>query len=78
MFITTGEFLPQHREHRTQVLQIISAAENLDTIIGTLEDETGRPDRTADAGVSTVLDRLPLRELPVCLPVCLPVASCLS
>lgn len=57
MFITTGEFLTQHREHRTQVLQIISAAEarrqtrlaqmnrqvaqNLDTIISTLEDEPG-------------------------------------
>lgn len=65
MFITTGEFLPQHREHRTQVLQIISAAEargqsrlvemnrqvadNLDTIIGTLENETLRPEGTADA-----------------------------
>jgi hypothetical protein len=65
MFITTGEFLPQHREHRTQVLQIISAAEargqtrlvemnrqvaeNLDTIIGTLENDALRPDGTADA-----------------------------
>jgi hypothetical protein len=52
MFVTTAEFLPQHREHRTQVVQIISAAEargqqrlaemntrvldNLDRIIGTL------------------------------------------
>ena len=27
MFVTTPEFLPQHREHRQQVLQIISAAE---------------------------------------------------
>lgn len=65
MFITTGEFLPQHREHRTQVLQIISAAEargqtrlaemnrqvaeNLDTIIGTLEDDALQPGGTADA-----------------------------
>jgi integrase len=65
MFITTGEFLPQHREHRTQVLQIISAAEargqtrlaemnrqvaqNLDTIISTLQDEPVPTDRTADA-----------------------------
>lgn len=55
MFITTAEFLPQHREHRTQVVQIISAAEargqqrlaemntrvlgNLDRIIETLDDE---------------------------------------
>ncbi|GAB2756266.1 tyrosine-type recombinase/integrase [Sinomonas atrocyanea] len=52
MFVTTAEFLPQHREHRTQVVQIISAAEargqqrlvemntrvlgNLDRIIGAL------------------------------------------
>jgi hypothetical protein len=27
MFITTPEFLPRHREHRQQVLQIITAAE---------------------------------------------------
>ena len=27
MFITTAEFLPQHRAHRQQVLQIISAAQ---------------------------------------------------
>jgi hypothetical protein len=56
MFITTADFLPQHREHRTQVVQIISAAEargqqrlvemntrvlgNLDRIIETLDDET--------------------------------------
>jgi Phage integrase family len=53
MFITTPEFLPRHREHRRQVLQIITAAEargqarlgemnrqvlvSLDKIIGTLE-----------------------------------------
>jgi hypothetical protein len=53
MFVTTPEFLPQHRDHRQQVLQIITAAEargqqrlsemnhqvlgNLDTIIATLE-----------------------------------------
>jgi hypothetical protein len=53
MFVTTPEFLPQHREHRHQVLQIITAAEargqarlaemnqqvlgNLGTIITTLE-----------------------------------------
>jgi hypothetical protein len=55
MFITTADFLPQHREHRTQVVQIISAAEargqqrlaemntrvlgNLDRIIQTLDNE---------------------------------------
>jgi integrase len=53
MFITTPEFLPRHREHRQQILQIITAAEargqlrlaemnrqvlgNLDNIITTLE-----------------------------------------
>jgi F0F1-type ATP synthase membrane subunit b/b' len=57
MFITTPEFLPQHREHRQQVLQIITAAEargqarlsemnrqvaaNLDKIITSLEAEPG-------------------------------------
>ena len=56
MFVTTAEFLPQHREHRTQVVQIISAAEargqqrlvemnaqvlgNLDRIIGALDTTT--------------------------------------
>lgn len=55
MFVTTPEFLPQHREHRHQVLQIITAAEargqqrlvemnqqvlgNLDRIITTLNDD---------------------------------------
>jgi len=57
MFITTAEFLPQHRAHRQQVLQIISAAEahgqdrlaemnrqvasNLGKIIATLEGGDG-------------------------------------
>jgi integrase len=57
MFVTTPEFLPQHREHRQQVMQIISAAEargqlrlaemnqqvlgNLDNIIATLEADPG-------------------------------------
>jgi hypothetical protein len=27
MFITTAEFLPQHHQHRCQVIQIISRAE---------------------------------------------------
>jgi hypothetical protein len=55
MFVTTPQFLPQHREHRQQVLQIITAAEahgrtrlaemnqqvlgNLDNIIAALEAE---------------------------------------
>jgi len=53
VFITTPDFLPQHRNQRTQTLQLITAAEargqqrlaesnrtvlaNLDTIITTLE-----------------------------------------
>jgi hypothetical protein len=57
MFVTAPEFLPQHREHRQQVLQIITAAGargrrawpemnqqvlgNLDTIITTLEADSG-------------------------------------
>ena len=56
MFITTAEFLPQHHQHRRQVIQIISAAgargqqrlaemnrqvlDSLDNIITTLEAET--------------------------------------
>lgn len=55
MFITTAEFLPEHRQHRKQTVEIISAAEargqqrliemnqqvlgNLDQIITTLEDD---------------------------------------
>jgi hypothetical protein len=58
MFVTTPEFLPQHREHRQQVLQIITAAEargqrrlvemnqqvlgNLDRIITSLRND-GEP-----------------------------------
>jgi hypothetical protein len=57
MFITTAEFLPQHRDRQRQVLQIITAAEargqtrlvemnqhvadNLQTIITVLENDTG-------------------------------------
>ena len=57
MFVTTPEFLPQHRTHRQQVLQIISAAKargqarlveinqqvlsNLDNIITTLDADSG-------------------------------------
>ena len=63
MFLTTAEFLPQHRRQRSEVLQIISAAEargqqrlvemnqtvltNLDTIITTLD---GEAEKQADAG----------------------------
>jgi integrase len=63
MFVTTPEFLPQHREHRQQVLQIITAAEargqlrmaemnqqvlgNLDNIITTLEADPGLEGREA-------------------------------
>ncbi len=34
MFITTADSLPQHREHRTQVVQIISAAESPSIMVG--------------------------------------------
>jgi hypothetical protein len=63
MFITTAEFLPQHRLQHQQVLQIISAAEargqtrliqmnrqvatNLEKIITTLEND--QPQEVADA-----------------------------
>ena len=65
MFVTTPEFLPQHRQHRQQVLQIISAAEargqlrlvemnqqvlgNLDRIITALETDADQQEATADA-----------------------------
>ena len=65
MFVTTAEFLPQHRQHHQQVLQIISAAEargqtrqvemnrqvadNLERIITSLEDDAQQPEVTADA-----------------------------
>jgi integrase len=59
MFVTTAEFLPQHRHHHQQVLQIITAAEargqarmvemnrqvadNLERIISTLQDSDAAP-----------------------------------
>ncbi|MFJ6773212.1 hypothetical protein ACIQOV_20040 [Kitasatospora sp. NPDC091257] len=65
MFVTTPEFLPQHREQKQQLLQIVSAAEargqarvvemnrqvlgNLEKIITSLEDDLGRPEASADA-----------------------------
>jgi len=55
MFVTTAEFLPQHRGHRQQVIELITAAQargqdrlvemnqqvlgNLDRIIVTLDDD---------------------------------------
>jgi integrase len=64
MFLTTGEFLPQHRAQRKQTLQLISTAEargqqrlaemnrqvlaNLDTIITALDDP--EPGATEHAG----------------------------
>jgi hypothetical protein len=65
MFITTPEFLPQHRDHRRQIVQIISAAQargqtrlaemnqqvltSLDNIITGLQDDTRPGEATADA-----------------------------
>lgn len=65
MFITTPEFLPQHRQQRNEVHQIISAAQarghsrlvemnqqvsdNLDVIITALEADTDEPQEAADA-----------------------------
>jgi hypothetical protein len=65
MFITTPQFLPQHHEHRQQVIQIISTAQargqqrlaemnqqvlgSLDRIITTLEDDHANKD-AGDAG----------------------------
>jgi site-specific recombinase XerD len=65
MFITTPQFLPQHHEHRQQVIQIISTAQargqqrlaemnqqvlgSLDQIIAALEDDQANKD-AGDAG----------------------------
>ena len=64
MFLTTGEFLPQHREQRQQTLQLITAAEargqqrltemnrqvlhNLDTIITALDNSEAEKANHAD------------------------------
>ncbi len=64
MFLTTGEFLPQHHQPRQQTLQLITAAEargqerlaemnrqvlhNLDNIITALDQPT--PGRAKHAG----------------------------
>jgi hypothetical protein len=66
MFITTPEFLPQHRDHRQQIIQIITAAQargqgrlaemnqqvltSLDTIITSLHQDTGTKETAANAG----------------------------
>jgi F0F1-type ATP synthase membrane subunit b/b' len=63
MFITTPEFLPQHREHRRQVMQIITTAQargqdrlaemnqqiagNLGKIITALQEDTGQQPQEA-------------------------------
>jgi hypothetical protein len=68
MFLTTAEFLPQHREQHRQTLQIISAAEargqrrviemnqqvaaNLEKIITSLEDEDQTPSTEVSADAS--------------------------
>jgi integrase/ferredoxin len=64
MFLTTGEFLPQHRQQRQQTLQLITTAEargqqrlaemnrqvlhNLDTIITALDDSESEKVKHAD------------------------------
>jgi hypothetical protein len=68
MFLTTAEFLPQHREQHRQTLQIISAAEargqrrviemnrqvatNLERIITSLQDEDQPPTAEVSADAS--------------------------
>jgi integrase len=63
MFVTTAEFLPQHRTHRGQVIELITAAQargqtrlaemnqqvldNLDRIIDTLDNDGPVDDQTA-------------------------------
>lgn len=65
MFLTTAEFLPQHRQQRAQVVQLVKTAEargqrrlvemnqqvltNLDRIITGLEEDTTATE-AADAG----------------------------
>ncbi|WP_219419485.1 hypothetical protein [Pseudonocardia nigra] len=65
MFLTIAEFLPEHRRHHRQLLQIITAAEargqarmaemnrqvtdNLEKVITALEHDTDTPQESADA-----------------------------
>jgi hypothetical protein len=78
MFVTTPEFLPQHRKHRQQVLQIITAAEgrgqtrlaemnrqvlgSLNNIIVTLEADPGA--RRAGGGRCELTTPSTLSPLP--------------
>ncbi|MGC8626531.1 MAG: tyrosine-type recombinase/integrase [Acidimicrobiales bacterium] len=66
MFLTTVQFLPEHRQHREEVRKIVLAAErrgqaraaemnrqvltNLDRVIASLEKEASQDDGPADAG----------------------------
>jgi hypothetical protein len=66
MSLTTVESLPQHRQHREQVHEVVSAAErrgqarvaemnqqvltNLGRVIAGLEEEASQEDGPADAG----------------------------
>ena len=66
MFITTAEFLPQHRTQRQETLQLISDAQtrgharlaemnqrvliSLDQIIATFQDNPGEPTEDTNAG----------------------------
>jgi hypothetical protein len=65
MFLTTPEFLPQHREQRKQTLQLVTAAEargqqrlaemnrqvlaNLDSIVTALDPHAAEPKDTEHA-----------------------------
>jgi integrase len=71
LFITTGEFLPQHRTQHGQTLQLVTAAQargqirmaemnqqvadNLQKIITSLEDEAANPPTTGGAGAQGVV-----------------------
>jgi hypothetical protein len=66
MFVTTAEFLPQHRTHRAQVIELITTAQargqarlvemnqqilgNLDRIITTLDDDAATDQAVSNAG----------------------------
>jgi integrase len=66
MFVTTAEFLPQHRTHRAQVISLITTAQargqgrlvemnqqvlgNLDRIITTLDDDAATDQAVSNAG----------------------------
>jgi len=66
MFLTTNEFLPEHRSHRQQTLRLITAAESnghtrlvemnqqvlgsLERIITALTDDSDASEKVSDAG----------------------------